>query len=1082
MLSITQVFAQNRTYTGTVIDKADGTTMPGVTVLVKGTKIGTQTKGNGEFSISAPAGAILEFRFLGYASQQLPGGTNMTVSLSAETNQLSEVVVTGALGIKKQEREVGYATTRISGASADQTAPVNALNGLTGKVAGLVIQQTDDGIDPSIRVNLRGNRSLLGNNNALFVLDGVPVSGSVIAALNPSDIQDYNVLNGSGAAALYGSEASNGAIIITTKKGTSDGKPVITYTNSLQLQQAAIFPKLQSSYGQYGGEGDYTTDFGFPPGYNFLNPVTGYAEQVPFENELWGPAFDGHTVTEGYYTPAGAKTPLTVPYSSTGKNPIQAFFQTGVDEQNGVSFAQGDQYNSFNFDIQDDEHKGITPEDHSERIAARLGVSKTYGIFRADLNTNFTRGTLSTNGGSDFTGNQNLYTSIMQFPGNLNINAPYFKDVNDPNSFGNANYYFSGYSTNPWWQIEDNRTNVQRDIFSGNLLMTLTPTKWLDASYRVSDYFGSYQSKNDKAGVTFLPSVSGDGFAADIGLNPTSFKNGIAPQTTDEIAYGDGTGSIINGSGTIPNFTAGNGDGLARLQGDALLNFHHTFFNDLKTSLILGNTIWEEKGNYTYDSDTRLLIPGFYNQAYNGETPTLYTGSGVIRQISYFGDLNLGYKDWAYLEVTERNDRDSRLAEGSNSFFYPSEKISIIPTDIFPEMKNNVLDYVKIYADNSRVGQVSLPPYSINATYVTTSGFPFGGLSGFGTSGTLYPPGLKPEQTSEVEVGAELGFFNDRLDVKGDYYESKDRNQTLSITTSPATGYNNSVINAGEVDNKGEEFTLNAIIFPKSTDGIGWNVGGNISYTANKVVSLTGTQKQLYVGGNSYAIVGKSYPQVLVTDFERDPQGQEIVDPVLGTGTLDPNLRDAGNASPDINLGLNTALSYKFVTLTVVAEYRGGAIIYNAIGPYMTFTGSDYFSSQAGRSIFILPNSVLQTGPNTFVKNTTVPVFTGGLNYWVESGGGGSAAQYPYVSSADFWKIREIALDFNLNQFINKTHAIKGLTVGLDARNVFTFLPKSEMWGDPEESDAGTGNAIGESSYGQLPSSRYFGAKIQVTF
>jgi len=396
-------------------------------------------------------------------------------------------------------------------------------------------------------------------------------------------------------------------------------------------------------------------------------------------------------------------------------------------------------------------------------------------------------------------------------------------------------------------------------------------------------------------------------------------------------------------------------------------------------------------------------------------------------------------------------------------------------------MKSNVLDYLKLYVDNSRVGQVSLPPYSILPTYVPTSGFPFGVLGGLGTSGTLYPPGLKPEQISELEVGAELGLFHDRLDIKGDYYNTKSRNQTLTITTSPATGYNNSVINAGEVQNQGEEFTVNAIVIPKGADNVGWNVGGNVSYNSNKVVSLVGNQKQVFLGGVSYAIVGKSYPQILTTDYVRDPQGQQIVSPTTGEGTLSPTLVDEGGASPKVNLGVNTALSYKFVTLSIVAEYRGGAIIYNGIGPEMTFSGSDYYSSQAGRSIFIVPNSVLQTGPNTFVKNTTVPTFTGGYNYWVEPGGP-QTVQSNYVSSADFWKIREISLDFNLNQFVKNNKVIKGLTLGVDARNVLTFLPKSEMWGDPELSDAGTTNAVGENGTGQLPSSRYFGAKLQVTF
>ncbi len=330
-LLLQQAFSQNHTVTGTVTGKDDGLPIPGVTVKLKGTDMGTQTSPDGKYSLAVPQGAILVFSFLGYETQEHPAnGPTVNVVLSIATKLLGEVVVTGALGIKKQAREVGYATTKISGAAANETEVINPINGLTGKVAGLVIQQTDDGIDPSVKVNLRGNRSRLGNNSALFILDGVPVSGSVIAALNTNDIADINVLNGSGAAALYGSEASNGAIVFTTKKGTADSKPVITYTNSLQLQQVANLPKTQSMYGQYGGEGDFT---GLGLG-NYISPITGFTQYVPWENELWGPAFNGQIVPVGYYHAGGlASNPvLMVPYSAQKVNPVKAFFKIGVTE------------------------------------------------------------------------------------------------------------------------------------------------------------------------------------------------------------------------------------------------------------------------------------------------------------------------------------------------------------------------------------------------------------------------------------------------------------------------------------------------------------------------------------------------------------------------------------------------------------------------------------------------------------------------------------------------------------------------------------------------------------------------------
>ena len=333
-----------------------------------------------------------------------------------------------------------------------------------------------------------------------------------------------------------------------------------------------------------------------------------------------------------------------------------------------------------------------------------------------------------------------------------------------------------------------------------------------------------------------------------------------------------------------------------------------------------------------------------------------------------------------------------------------------------------------------------------------------------------------------------MGFFNDRLDIKADYYSQDNTNQTLSIAAPPESGYNNVVLNAGEIKSYGEEFSLNAIVFQKGPNSVGWTVGTNFSINDSKVISLYGGQSSLFLGGNSYAVVGKAFPQLQVSDFERvgnSPTGAIIVDPSTGEGTPSAALSDEGRTTPKYDLGVNTMLSYKFITLTIVAEYRGGNVIYNGLGPEMTFAGSDAFSSQAGRQIFVIPGSVnAVTGSNgsvTYVPNTT-PTPSGGISYWVNFPGAPSKEQAPYVTSAAFWKIREVALDFNLSKFITNKKYIKGLSLGINARNLLTFLPKSEMWGDPEQDDAGTGNSIGTNSSSELPSSRYFGGQLKVTF
>jgi len=1076
MLCVTHVFAQNRTVTGTVTAKDDGLPIPGVSVKIKGTSLGVQTGTNGKYTISVPANGVLVFSFIGYAAQEkaVGGSSVIDIVLNPSAQQLSEVVVTGALGIKKADKEVGYATTLISGNDANEAKPIDPINGLTGKVAGLVIQQTNEGMDPTIKVDLRGFRSALGNNDALFVVDGSPVPSAVVENLNADDIESYNVLNGSGAAALYGSQASNGAIVITTKKGTSGGKPVISYNNSITLSQVANLPKLQGNYGQYGGEG--------PP---YVNPLTAEPYMVPFENQNYGMPFNGSIQNVGVPANATDGPQLTAVYSAQKTLPAAAFFNTGVNEQNSMSFRQGDAANYFGLSARNVNQTGIVPMDQGMITNVRATGGKTYGIFRLEYSADYTKQTISEFGENP--DGSNLYSNLLQFPANLNIKS--FQNVNDPTSFASENNYFSAYSWNPYWALEDSRNNISRDQVQGFINAILSPTKWLDISYRVDDNFGVYRNKFTRDAITWSAYAQTYPEGPYGGVNEAYFNPVVKGAEADYLGYGDGSGSIINGSGDTPNWYGDNG--LSRLEGTALISFHKQL-GDFKTSAYVGNTIFSENANYTYDSSSSLILPGYNNVNAISGSPNLQEATGVIRQVSFFGDLALTYKGFLTLEGTERNDRDSRLSPANQSYYFPSVKAAFIPTEAFTALKDNsVLDYWKLYADISQVGQVSIPPYEIQQPqYNVTNGFPYGSLAGFSLNTTEYSPNLKPEIVNEQEFGTEIGLFKDRIHLNFDYYYQKDKNQTLDISLSPSTGYTSEVINAGEIDSYGEEMSLQAIVFPKGPNSVGWTVGGNFSVNESKVVSLLPGVDKLQIGtqfdtnggaiGGSYAVVGQAFPQLYVTDYNRDPKGQVIVNGTDGLPSTNPSPVDEGRTTPKYNLGVNTTLSYKIVTLNIVADYRGGDVIYNSIGSFMDFAGSSAQSASAGRSIFIYPNSAIQTGTNTYATNTTIPVAKGGWEYWstypVNVGS-------PYVSSAAFWRIREVSLAFNLTQYIKHTGFIKGLTFALTGRNLFLFLPKSEQWGDPELSNAGTGsNALGGNDTNNMPSSRIYGADLNVTF
>ena len=1069
VLFITQVSAQNRTVTGTVTAKDDGLPMPGVSVKVRGTSLGTQTNTAGKFTLSVPPGAVLVFSFIGYETLELAvKGDVANVVLSVSSRQLGEVVVTGALGIKKADREVGYTTTQISGASADEAKPIDVINGLTGKVAGLVIQQTDDGVDPSIRINLRGNRSLLGYNQALIILDGSPVPNAILTNLNPDDVESINVLPGAGAAALYGSQASNGALVITTKRGTANSKPVIIYDNSFTLSTIANYPKIQDNYGQYGGEGN-----------PFVNPLTSLPMDVPFENQNYGPPFDGSIQNVGVPINSPSGEQLTTVYAAQKVPPIRAFFNTGYNEQNSVSFRQGDAVNYFGLSARNVNATSTEPGDLSNTTNVRVSGGKSYGIFKVDYTANYTGVTIDKTASAS-----NVYSNLLQFPANINIKQ--FQDVNNPVSAASENNYFSAYSFNPYWYIDNSRDVIKRNQFQGSLNLTLSPTKWLDATYRVDDNFGVYRLKYTQTNIAWSAYALTVPEEAYGGVNEAYFNPVVKPQEEDIVAYGDGSSGLAGGF---------NGDqGLARIEGTALLNFHHTFFNNFKSNLLLGQSLWNEDGEYTSDGSNSLLVPGYYNLNTITGTPNVSNGTGIIRQLAFFGDASISYKGFATIEGTLRNDRDSRLSEKNQSFYYPSIKAVFIPTEAIPGLKNNdILDYLKLFGDLSRVGNISIAPYSLQNTYNVTSGFPYGSTGALSLNSVEFSPGLKPEIISETEVGTEIGLFKDRLHLTANYYYQKSRNQTLEVSVSPTTGYTNDVINAGQINSWGNEFSAQAIVFAKGLNSVGWTVGGNFAINESKVVSLLPGVDKLelsnlsgvngYSAGGIYAVVGQSYPQMYATDYARSPSGQVIVNSNNGVPENNPNLVDEGRTSPKFNLGLNTSVSYKFVTLNIVADYRAGNVIFNGLGSFMDFAGSSYVSASAGRSIFIYPNSVLNTGSAAapvYTPNTTVPVFKGGWEYWstypVNVGS-------PYVTSAAFWRIREISLAFKLDQFVKNTKFIKGLTFALTGRNLFLFLPKSEQWGDPElDASGNVGNAVGSNGTGQLPSNRVFGGNLQVTF
>ncbi len=1051
VLSMTQVFAQNRTVTGTVTAKDDGLPIPGVTVKVKGTTIGTQTNAAGKFSLSIPANSTLVFSFISYETQEIASAQriNFNVVLVSASKQLGEVVVQGALGVKKQSRAVGYASTNVDSKLLTEAKVTNAANGLTGKIAGLQVNTVNNGVNPDTRIVLRGNRSINGNNQALIVVDGTPVSSNFLNQINPNDIDNITILKGAGASAIYGSEGSNGVVLVTTKRG--NGTPTVTYSNTTQVENFSYFPKLQRQFG--GGAGE------------IIDPLTGAYGYVPYENQSFGPMFDGSTVPLGAPRSDGS-TPM-VKYSSTGKDPRLAVFNTGLTEQNDVSYQYGDEKGTFFFSAQDVYTKGVVPNDRNRRDGITVAGSRNYGIFKTDYRVQYTQTNTSVSG-PDFFQGRGFYWNVL----NQQANAP-LTDYKDLNSrYGSVDGFYNAYYPNPYWQTVNSRQNTRKDALIGNATITLSPVKWFDAQYKVSASYGWQQYRATNAQVDFSPYAIADTYTDADGntyhtgniASQVKFKPG---SVADADVFGDGTGN-----------------GYSRLQGDLFLTFKHKI-GDFSGSLLLGNSIYTKKLKFVQNGANNLLLKDFYNLAYRTGDVTASTGYLEQNLVGFFGDFNLSYKDWAFLEVTGRSDKTSLLAKQNRSFFYPSAKLSLVLTDAIPSLKKiDFLSYLKVRGSYSKVGQVDVSPYALQNVFASAGGYPYGSIASVALSSNLNNPNLKPELSYEQEYGLELGLFDNRVYINSSYYNTHTKNQTFGVLISPASGYSSAVQNAGELQNKGWEFEVKASPVVKA-GGFSWDLGANLSLFQSKVLSLLpGVQSFNIPFANgakstSYAVVGKPYPMIMGTDVYRDPQGHVIVDANSGLPSLNPATQELGNAAPKYILGFTTAFKYKFVTLSAVAEYRGGYSIYNAVGRALNFTGTSAISASAGRQPFVYPNSVIQTGPNTYAQNTNVSVNDGNAGFWTNSAYYTSTAAY--VSSAAFWKLREVALNFDLYQFIKGQKYIKGLTFGLVGRNLLMFRPKSNPWTDPEYS-VDNSNAVGQTTEDQTPPTRIYGANLTVKF
>lgn len=1026
------VHAQTKVVTGTVSDNA-GAPVPFATVTESGTRNATTADENGNYSIQIQNNGSLVVTAAGFSPATLsPTGGNAAITLNRDESTLATVYVTTALGIQRQKKDLGYATAKVNNDKLVEAAPINVANGLQGKVSGLNVTSINNGVFESVKINLRGIRSLTGNNSPMLLMDGVQLDISYLSSLNPNDIKDINVLKGSSAAAIYGPDAVNGVIVVTTKKGGKGGKPTITLSHTSQFQRISFFPKFQTEFGS-GGYGEYT----------------------PYENWSWGPAYDGSLRPVGHQLPNGDQEYLT--YSNINGE-RQRFFNTGILDQNDLSFGTKDFYLS----LQDANIKGIVPMDKNRRTGIRVNSSKEYGKFNLNFGANYIQNNYNVfddNAMNDyqFTQNVGLNGGLM----NLIFNTPSFipttkyKDfIND--EFAEYNGYFTDYGLNPYFALDNWRYQGKKEDLITNLALNFDPTEWLSLTYRAAAIIRNQNTSRTSKGEV-----------------PTEF--------------GVGRGFTI-----IPGAVSEGADHRSRLSSDFFLNFHKKL-QDFKITTILGSSVAQEDRKRTNVGSGNTVVPELFNVSNRTGELTGDSYKSRSRFLSAYGSVGLNFKGWANIEFTGRNDWTSLLDQSQNSFFYPGASASFVISDAIAGLKNsNVISFVKVRASWNKTANANLSPYSLNATFSQPTGFPYGSLAGFTADNTAYDPLIKFEVVESKEAGIELGFLKDRINIEASVFHQDNSDQIIPIRVSSATGYTKSYINAASFVNKGVELDLR--LTPLIRLGqVDIDFSGNATYINSEINQVYQDLDELFIGGYdnyaaNYAVKGQPAFVFKATDYARDPAtGKVIVDASTGYPDVDPNNKVFGRTLPLWQIGLTPSVSWKGLSFSVVGEYKGGHYAYFDIGQAMAWTGVSAATARNHRERFVFPNSVyLDPSSQKYVENTDVTIanvndFYTGVYRDVASN---------FITSAASWRIREVSLSYQLPKTLfGNSNFIKGASVTLNARNLFLFVPKTNEYGDPDFTfqssnvdPFATNNAAGVSTSQINPPTRIFGANVTVTF
>jgi len=1074
--------AQTRMISGTVTSADDGTALPGVTVQVKGTTVGTTTDLNGKYSINvdAKAGNTLIFSFVGMGTQEIALGSSniINVVLKSSAMAINEVVVT-ALGISREKKSLGYATQEISGNSINAVKSDNIINSLSGRVSGVQVK-TSGNMGGSTNIIIRGSKSLTGNNQALFVVDGVPISnqtdnsvnsryqkrggagydfGSAASDINANDIKSISVLKGAAATALYGSRAANGVILITTKTGRDDkylgsnGLGVSFSTNvTAGVIDKSTFPTYQTQYG--GGYGPYYSGGAHPGLYNGPLPWTGGQDAlyVPTtEDASYGAKFDPNLMVYQWnsFVPESKNYQKATPWVNAANGPI-TFFNTAVSTSNTLAVNGASKSTSFRFSYTNFQQTGILPNSKLAKNSFSLsGSHQVTKNFTVSSTANFVH--QATTGRNNTGYNDNVLTSFRQW-WEMNVDVQELKsmyDLTGNNVTWNMSQPEKGnlkpiYWNNFYWERFNNYETDSRDHLFGNVQAKWDITDYLSVTGRATlDTYNSLWEVRKASG-----SVAG--------------------------AFGIGLGDVTSGyARTNRSFMEANYD--------LMINFKKNITEKLNLSALLGSNIRRTYSSSIFASTNGgLIVPGLYSVA-NSASPPLASleTQQTIGVNGVFGSVSLGYNNLLYLDATLRRDQSSTLPVDNSIYYYPSISGSFIFSNL---LKADWLPFAKVRLNYAEVGN-DAPFASLYDTYAQPS--PFGNVTLFSVPNIKNNSELKPEKTKSMEAGLEMTFLHKRLGFDAAVYRTNTINQIMPVAVSYATGYSTKYVNAGVVQNKGVE--LNVYGIPLQTKDFSWNVNINFSANRNKVVSLFDSVKNLqlqsFQGGVTVnATIGHPYGTIQGKDYVY-LNGEKVVGSNGYYERTSTTNNVLGNVNPDWHAGITNSFTYKSWTASFLIDIQKGGSVFSldqyygqGTGLYPNTVGTNDLGNPMRSAISdgggVVLKGVTEDGkPN--MKRVNADRYSGPFG-WARN------PNAAFVYDASYVKLREAQISYNFSSKLLKNTGIRSLSLGLVGSNLWIIF-KNLPYADPEANLGAGSNTQGWQS-GVMPTTRNFGFNLKVQF